>query len=196
VIGVLIVASLSAFAFARYRFFAKEVLFYMLIGLLMVPQVLTLVPSFVWMKELRLLNTWGALIFPYITGGQVLAIFILRTFFASTPEALYESMRLDGANMVQEYYYLALPLSRSILGVIAIVNMLNTWNDYVWPLVVISTDRLRTLTVGLVYFQGQYATQYGPQMAGYVIGSIPLVIVFFLTMRSFISGLASGALKM
>jgi ABC-type glycerol-3-phosphate transport system permease component len=196
VVGVCTVASMSAFAFARYKFPFRELLFYMLLILIMIPGTLTLVPSFILVRDLGLLNTRWALILPYISGGQIFAIFILRTFFSSLPEELFEAARIDGATIWQSYSLIALPLSRAILGVVAIMNVLNTWNDYIWPSVVISEDSLRTLTVGLAYFQGQYQTQYGPQMAGYVIASIPLLILFFTTMKEFIAGLTSGALKM
>ncbi len=196
VVGICIFASMSAFAFARYSFPGREILFYMILILIMVPSTLTLVPSFVLIKDLGLLNTRWSLILPYISGGQIFAILILRTFFSSLPEELFEAARIDGATAWQTYTLIGLPLSRSILGVVAIMNVLNIWNDYVWPSVVISDDSLRTLTVGLAYFQGQYQTQYGPQMAGYVIASIPLLVLFFATMREFVAGLTSGALKM
>ncbi len=196
VVGVCIVASMSAFIFARYEFPGREVLYFILLILIMIPSTLTLVPSFVLIRNLGLLNTRWALILPYISGGQIFAILILRTFFSSLPEELFEAARVDGATIWQSYSLIALPLSRAVLGVVAIMNTLNTWNDYIWPSVVISEDSLRTLTVGLAYFSGQYQTQYGPQMAGYVIASIPLLILFFLTMREFIAGLTSGALKM
>lgn len=196
VLGVCVVASMSAFVFARYKFPGRDLLFYMVFILIMVPGTLTLVPSFILIRNLGLINTRWALILPYISGGQVFAIFILRTFFSALPEELFEAARIDGATVWQSYTLVALPLSRAVLGVVAIMNTLSTWNDYIWPSVVISDDTLRTLTVGLAYFQGQYQTQYGPQMAGYVIASIPLLVLFFATMREFVAGLTSGALKM
>jgi ABC-type glycerol-3-phosphate transport system permease component len=196
VVGVLTVSTLSAFAFARYQFPGRTFLFYMIISLMMIPGILTLVPAFVWMKQLGLINTLWALILPYISGGQVLAIFILRGFIASLPEELFEAARIDGAQMLQIFWYVAVPLCRPILSVIAIMNILSTWNEYVWPLVVIGDDSRRTITVGLQYFQTLYQTDYGPQMAGYVIASVPLLLLFFFTMQQFIRGLTSGALKM
>lgn len=103
---------------------------------------------------------------------------------------------MDGAGMVRSFWYIVLPLCRPILSVVAITTVLATWNDYVWPLVVISDDSLRTVTIGLAFFQTLYSTDYGPQMAGYVIASIPLLAVFVLTMREFIRGLTAGAVKM
>lgn len=196
VAGVLAVSSLSAFAFARYSFPGRTILFYMLIALLMIPFILTLVPEFVWIKQLGLVNTRWGLILPYIAGQQVFAIFLLRGFMASLPEELFEAARIDGAGMFRSFWSVALPLCKPILSVVAITSTLSTWNDYVWPLVVISDDALRTVTIGLAFFETLYATDYGPQMAGYVIASVPLLALFFLTMRQFIQGLTAGAVKM
>lgn len=196
VVGVLIVASLAAFAFARYSFIGKTVLFYMIISMLMVPAILTLVPSFVWIRQLGLYNTHWALVLPYIAIGQVFAIYLLRTFFAGLPQELFDSAVVDGAGMLQTYYHIALPLCKPVLSIIAVMNVLSTWNDYIWPLVTLTDNAKRTITVGLQYFQGQYATNYGPLFAGYILASVPLLILFIFAMRPFVAGLTSGAIKM
>ncbi len=196
VTGIIIISSLSAFAFARYNFAVKSVLFYTFVCLMMIPGVLTLVPAFVWMKYLNLINTRWVLILPYISGGQVFSMFILRGFFASLPEELFEAARVDGASTLQSYRHIAIPLSKPILSVIAIMNVLWTWNDYVWPLITIADDTKRTVTVGLSYFTTQFFTEYGPMMAGYTIASLPLIILFFAALKHFIRGLTAGALKM
>jgi ABC-type glycerol-3-phosphate transport system permease component/ferredoxin len=179
VLGVLVVSSMSAFAFARYSFPGRTVLFYSIISLLMVPGILTLVPAFVWIRDLGLLNTRWALILPGIAGEQVFAIFVLRAFMAGLPEELFEAARVDGAGMLRSYWHIALPLSKPILSVVVITATLATWNDYIWPLIVISDQALLTIPIGLAYFQGLYQTEFGPMMAGYVIGSIPLLVLFF-----------------
>jgi ABC-type glycerol-3-phosphate transport system permease component len=197
VFGVLLVASISAFTFARFNFPGRDLLFFAILSLLMIPGILTLVPSFLLVKRLGLLNTYWALILPYISGGQVFGIFILRSFIASLPEELFESARVDGASTLQTFFSIAIPLSKPILVTVAIMNILGTWNDYVWPLVTIPDGRLWTITVGIVSFSSQYSglEMWGPMFAGYVIASIPLIILFFFTMRYFIAGLTSGALK-
>lgn len=196
-VGVLAIASISAFVFARFNFPGKEFLFLCILCLLMMPGILTLIPTFLLVKRLGLLNTYWALILPYISGGQIFAIFILRSFFASIPEELFESARIDGASTMQSFIHIAIPLSKPILVTIAIMNLLGTWNDYVWPLVTIPDGRLWTITVGIVSFSSQYGglEMWGPMFAGYMIASIPLVGLFFFTMRYFIAGLTSGALK-
>lgn len=197
VAGVLTIASISAFIFARFKFPGREFLFLCILSLLMIPGILTLVPAFLLVKSLGLLNTRWALILPYISGGQIFAMFILRSFLASLPEELFEATRVDGASTIQSFIYLAIPLSKPILVTIAIMNILGTWNDYVWPLVTLPDGKLWTITVGIVSFSNQYLglEMWGPMFAGYVIASIPLIVLFFFTMRYFIAGLASGALK-
>jgi ABC-type glycerol-3-phosphate transport system permease component len=197
VIGVLTFGSITAFAFARFKFPGREALFLMLLALLMVPSVLTLVPTFLLIKSFGLRNTWWALILPYVSGGQIFAIFILRSFFAMLPEELFESARMDGAKTLQTFTHIALPLSMPTLVTVAIVNLLATWNDYIWPLVTISDGKRWTISVGVVSFGSQYMglESWGPMFAGYVIASLPLLILFVFTMRYFIAGLTSGAIK-
>lgn len=196
-LGVLIVGSVSAFTFARFSFPGRDFLFLCILSLLMIPGILTLVPAFLLVKNLGLLNTYWALILPYISGGQIFAIFILRSFIASLPEELFEAARVDGATTLQCFSNIAIPLSKPVLVTVAIMNILSTWNDYVWPLVTIPDGRLWTITVGIVSFSSQYSglQMWGPMFAGYVIASIPLIVLFFFTMRYFIAGLTSGALK-
>jgi ABC-type glycerol-3-phosphate transport system permease component len=194
-IGVVVVSCLAAFAFARMSFPGREILYYLVIFLLMVPAVLTLVPTFLLIKNVGLMNTLWALILPYIAAGQVLSIFIMRAFFASLPEELFEAARIDGASEWWVFLNIAVPLVRPVLVTIAILQVLSSWNDYVWPFLVLQSDSVQTLVVGLVNFQGRFYTDYGPLMAGYALASIPLLILFFVAMRSFIEGLSQGALK-
>lgn len=196
VIGAVGIASLSAYVYARFTFPGREILFYLVLALLMIPGILTLVPSFLLVKSLGLVDSWWGLILPYIAGGQVFAIFILRQFFAALPEELFESARIDGATELQAFWSIAIPLSQSILGVVAIMHILSTWNDFIWPLVILSDEKKFTLTLGLWNFRGVYWDNWGPLFAGYVIASIPLLILFAFTSRLFVEGLASGALKL
>jgi ABC-type glycerol-3-phosphate transport system permease component len=163
----------------------------------MIPGVLTLVPAFLLVKNFGLINTYGALILPYIAGGQVFAIFILRSFIASLPEELFEAARLDGASTFQAFRHIAIPLSKPILVTIAIMNILGTWNDYVWPLVTTPDGKLWTISVGIVTFGNSFRglESWGPMFAAFVLASIPLIVLFLFTMRYFIAGLTSGALK-
>ena len=194
-LGVLVLSTLSAYVFARHRFPGRGVLFYLIIGLLMVPGILTLIPQFILVRDLHLLNTRWALILPYISAGQVFGIFLLRSFFASLPEELFEAARIDGANDAIIVLRLVLPLSWSILATLAIFQVLSTWNDLIWPVFTIDDDSLKTIMTGLLSFQGQFATDYGPMMAGYTLASLPLLLLFAVASRYFVRGLTSGALK-
>lgn len=195
-VGAVGVAALTAHVFARYRFPGKEFLFYLVIALLMIPGILMLVPQFLLIRSLGLFNTPWALIVPYISGGQVFAIFILRQFFASLPEELFEAARIDGASEVRAFLTLSLPLSQSILGVVAVMHILHSWNDLIWPLVTLTSPNNFTLTLGLYAFRNENWTNWGPLFAGYVIASVPLLILFAFTSRLFVEGLSSGSLKL
>ena len=195
-VGVLFLSSITAFVFARYKFPAKNFLFAMVLALLMIPGVIGFVPSIVLiLKWFRLANNYLGVLLPYWSGGQVFAIFVLRTFFESQPEEMFEAARLDGANHFDLYWRITLPLSGSILSVIAILNIIGTWNDYVWPLIVLASESKRTLAVGLNLLRDTKFPQPGVEMACYVIASIPMFLLFLGTMRTFVRGLASGALK-
>ena len=197
VVGVLFVASLAAYVFARFAFPGREFLFIMVICLLMIPSILLLVPQFLLVKQLKLLNTRWALILPYISGGQVFAIFVLRSFMEAIPTELFDAGAIDGLSTFRAYRHIAVPMSIPILSTVAILNILGTWNDYVWPLVTISKNYLWTITVGVMSFSMSVSSleTRGVMFAGYVIASAPLVILFFFTMKTFIKGISSGALK-
>ena len=195
VIGVLLCASLSAYAFAILEFPGRQPLFYLVLALMMVPSALTLIPSFVLVKDLNLLNTYWAMILPWIASGQVFAMFILRTFFESLPRELFDAARIDGASEWQSYWRIALPLSKSMLGVAAILNLLGTWNNLIWPALTVNRQDLLPLTPGLWTYQTANFTRYGLMMAGMLLGSIPLVLLFIFTSRWFVAGLTSGAIK-
>lgn len=196
VVGMVILATLAAWAFARYPFPGRELIFYMILALLMIPGELTLVPSFLLVKWLGLLNTRWVLILPYIAGGQVFAIFVLRSFFEGMPEELFEAARIDGASELNTFIRIAIPMAGGIVGVVAIMHITSTWNDLIWPMITVNVNRLMTLTIGLYAFRSVMYTQWGGLMAGYTIASIPLIILFAFTSRLFVEGLASGALKM
>jgi ABC-type glycerol-3-phosphate transport system permease component len=197
VVGVLLLSSITAYVFARYNFPGREFLFWLIIVLLMVPGIISLIPMFVMVaSDLKLKNNFLGLLLPYWAGGQVFAIFVLRTYFASLPEELFESARLDGAGHLRLYWNITLPLSGPILSVIAILTILNTWNDYLWPLLILSDVKMRTVTIGLTFLRDTAFPRPGIEMAAYVLASIPMFVLFIATMRTFIRGITAGALKL
>ncbi len=193
--GVLILGSITSFVMARYDFPAKQLLYWIVIALMSVPSIATLVPLFILIKDFGLINSRLALILPYVAGGQILAIFLMRTFFQNLPNEVFEAATIDGASGFHAFWNIAVPLSMPIISTIAMITFLNAWNDYVWPSVVISSNSLRTITIGLAFFQGEFLTMWGPLFAGYVIASIPLLIIFAFGMRYFVSGLTGGLVK-
>jgi len=198
VTGVVFLGALSGFVFARFNFPGKKFLFYAVIGLMMVPWILTLIPSFMVVKRLNLLNTYWVMILPYISGGQVLAIYIFHSFFLTLPEELFESARMDGAGYFQQFWYISAAMSRPVFGLVAIISSLAVWNNFIWPLVTTTDEKITVLTVGVMRFSQSYSfgsVNYGELFAGYSIASIPLLIIFLFATKQFMRGIASGALK-
>ncbi|WP_368659375.1 carbohydrate ABC transporter permease [Metabacillus halosaccharovorans] len=200
VVSVLIIITTSALAgysFARLRFKGKNFLYMSVVALLMIPGLLTLIPLFLLVKSFGLLDSYMGLIIAFAAGGQAFTIFVFRQSFASLPEELFEAARIDGCGELRVFWQIVLPLSKPIIGTMAIWNLLAIWNEYMMPLVLLSDPTKFPITVGLIQFESQFVSQtlYGPMFAGYTIASLPLLILFLFTMRLFMKGLTSGAVK-
>jgi ABC-type glycerol-3-phosphate transport system permease component len=195
-VGVVLVGSVSAYVFSRCRFKGRNALFLAVLAFMMIPGVLTLVPSFLWVKKLGLLNSHWVLILPYMAGGQVFSIFLFKGFFDGLPGELFESARMDGAGHFRLYWSLVLPLSKSVIAVVAIVNILGTWNNFLWPFITNSDAKYHVVSSGL-YLMGQsnVAANYSTMFAAYVLASIPLLILFLYATKPFMAGVTSGAFK-
>jgi len=194
-VGVCLIACLSAFMFARYRFPGKPLLYGVLVAFLMIPGILTLVPQFVLVKDLGLINTPWAAILPYIAVGQLVTIIVLRTFIEEIPSELFESIRIDGGSEARAFFHIALPFSKQIILSMALINVLTTWNDFFWPLLVLPDQERMTVTVGLYRFMDQQQILYGQVFSGMTLSSIPLMLLFGFTMKYFVQGMTSGAIK-
>jgi cellobiose transport system permease protein len=191
---VLFFSSLAAFAFAKFDFPAKRVLFVFLLATFMVPGQLSLVPSFVIMSELGWVGTLQALIIP----GMVSAfgIFLLRQYAENAvPNELLDAAKIDGCGFLRQYWSVAVPLLRPGLAFLGIFTFINAWNDYVWPLVIMINPDQVTLQVALSQLRGLYQTDYSMVMAGTLLAVLPLIIVFFIGARNFLGNLAAGAIK-
>jgi ABC-type glycerol-3-phosphate transport system permease component len=198
-------ASLSAFVFSRFQFPGKAVFYSMIIVLLMIPGVLNLVPLFSIVKGLQLLdqplNAWGylkavlVLVLPAVAGGQIMNVYIMRNNLETLAKDLFDAARIDGASNFQTYWHIAVPLSRPIMGTLAIFALLAQWNNFIWPWTVIQQQEYMTVTAGLALLEGQNLSDYGLQMAGATLASLPLIVLFFFTMNLFIRGIQSGAIK-
>jgi ABC-type glycerol-3-phosphate transport system permease component len=191
----LITTLMSAFVFARYNFFGKKILWGLLLILLFMPGIMNLVPLFILMKNLNLLNSLLGLALLYSVGGQVFCMFVLRNFIEEIPNDLFEAAQVDGAGPLQQIFSIVLPMSGSILATLAILRFLADWNNFVAPLVFISDEYKQLLPIGMMRLDGEYVKQWGEMMAGFTIASIPLIIIFLFTMRLFVKGLTGGAVK-
>ena len=195
-LGVLLISSVAAYTLSRNRFPGNRVVYYFIISAMMFPGVLTFVPAYMVVRNLGLLNTYWAMILPYIAGGQVFAIFIMKGFFDGLPEELFESARIDGAGHLQSYLHIVLPLSKPVLSVVLIMNVIGSWNNFMWPFVTQSDGEHHVIASGLyVLATSAYAMNFSTLFAAYMLSSIPLLILFTYATRPFIQGITSGAFK-
>ena len=189
-------AALAGYAFARHRFPGKEPLYYSFLGLMMIPAILTLIPRYLLVKQMDIVDTPWVLILPWAAGDQAFGILLCRGFFATISEELFEAGRVDGATEIQLFAWLAAPLSLPILVTLSIVHTFRSYNDYIWPLITINSADLQVVTVALTQFNAGYGIiNYGPRFAGYLLASVPLLFMFLFGMRYFIKGMTAGALK-
>ncbi len=194
--GVLMLGSGTAYVLARYHFAGKKALFTFIICTMMFPGVLTLVPSFLLIKSMGLLNTYWAMVLPFVAGGQVFAIFVFKSFFEGLPEGLFESARIDGAGHMRLYWHIVLPLSKPAFSVVLVMNLLGTWNSFLWPFIVNPEGKHHMIASGLfVLANSAYASNFATLYAGYALSSIPLLIVLIFATKPFMQGLTSGAFK-
>ncbi|QTH43326.1 carbohydrate ABC transporter permease [Cohnella sp. LGH] len=195
-LGIVILSSISGFVLARFKFPLRETIFYIIISLMMIPGILSLIPLFILIRDLRLIDSSWGLIGPYIAGGVPFGIFLMRGFMEKLPGELFEAAYIDGASIFQSFMRIAVPLSRPIITTLVILNILNTWNDIILPSIVLTDDAKKTVAVGLLTFTSQYNEQVGPLFAGYIITSLPLLLFFIVASRQFITGMTSGAVKL
>jgi multiple sugar transport system permease protein len=193
VAGNLLLCSLAGYAFARLRFFGRDVTFIALLATLMVPFQVTMIPTFLIVQHLGLVNTLGALIAPNLV--TPFGIFLLRQFFRTLPVELEEAARIDGCSRLGVLFRVVLPLSMPALATLAIVTFLWTWNDFLWPLIAISSTDKMTVQLGLASFQGAHQTNWTLLMAGNVMALAPMLLVFVVAQRWFVQSLASTGVK-
>lgn len=195
-LGVTALSCMSGYVFAQLDFPFRQALFVMVISVMMVPSIVTLTPNYTLAISLRLKDTWFALWTNYLAYGQVMGIVLCRTFIASQPKELFEASRIDGASEMRSFISIAVPLSRPILVTLAVLNIVGTYGDYIWPLLVISSHSKQTLMVAVTGLVSEFGSrERGIQTAGYVFASLPLLILFVFGMKYYISGMTSGAIK-
>ena len=195
VVGVVLVASMAAYAFSRLEFWGKNVLFLLLISTMMIPIPGSFIALYVLLNKLHLVDTRLGYILPQINGGLALGIFLLKTFFDDLPKEIEDSAAIDGCGRFRTYWHIALPLARPAIAVLAIFNILAVWNEYLLAMLVLSSRDLMPLQRGLMVFQGAHITQYPLLMAGIVITVLPVLAVYLMLQKHIIKGITAGAVK-
>jgi len=190
-------SSLTGYALSRYQFPGRELFYYLILALMMIPGILTLITRFVTVVKLHLNNTNFGIWFPLAAMSQGFEVIVLRTFFTSVPEELFESARIDGADEFRMLYALALPLSRPIITTLVVLSIMSTWNEFIWPTMVFGNSAyypaiLIVQQLGATHLYNDPGAMY----AGYVLAGLPLLLLFALTSQTFVRGLTSGAIKM
>ena len=186
-VGRVLISSLAAFAFARLRFRGRETIFLFYLATLMIPFPVTLIPNFLIVKNLGWYDTYLALIVPGLF--SVFSVFLLRQYYRSLPIDLDEAARIDGASSLRIWWQVIVPLSGPVLATLTIFDFQGVWNDFLWPLVVTTSEEMRTLPVGLAAFVGQYATAWNLLMAGAVIALLPVLLIYMLAQNWFVKGI-------
>jgi len=185
--------SLAGYAFAKYRFRWRDWLFTLILATMMIPGQMTMMPVFLLLKSLGLLNSYAGLIIPAATSA--FGIFLMRQFISTIPDDLIESARMDGCSEFRIYWQIILPLCKPVLAALGIFTFMGSWNAFLWPLIVMIKESMYTLPVALANLNSQYATEYGLLMSGAVVVVVPILIVFFLAQKYVIEGIATSGLK-
>lgn len=194
-IGQVLFASLAGYAFARMKFPFKNAIFLIVLITMLVPPQVNIIPLFFLMREMHLIDTYQALILPGLFGG--FGIFMMRQYFLGLPKDLEESAKIDGCNLFQMFFKIALPLALPTVATLALFTFVTTWNSFMWPLIVTNSEGMRTLPVGIAIFKGSFReiTLWGELLACSVICTIPVIIVFLLGKRYFINDILQGGVK-
>jgi multiple sugar transport system permease protein len=190
---VLATAAPAAYALARLDFRGRNVMFVVVISTLFIPPIIFLMPNYLIVDYLRWIDTLLAVIVP--TAAGAFGVFFLRQFFVSLPIELEEAALIDGANQFQVFMRIVLPNSKPALATLTVLSFLTNWNEFLWPVYVLFSPNRLTLPPGLSILQGNYSTDYPVVMAGGVIASIPVLIVFFIAQRYIIEGVSRSGLK-
>jgi multiple sugar transport system permease protein len=193
---VVLTSAMAAYPLARMRFRGRNLVFGLIVGSLMIPNAVVLVPQYVLVQRLGWLSTYQGLIVPEAAMTFAFGVFLLRQFFLTIPSELEDAARIDGADPWQIFTRIVLPLSQPVLGALAIFAFRSAWNDFLWPLIAVNKPDMFPLPVALALLRGAYAAEsYGPIMAGAVLSALPLLIVFVVANRRIVEGVRVSALK-
>jgi ABC-type glycerol-3-phosphate transport system permease component len=189
----LLFCSLGGYAFAKFEFPGKTAMFWIVIASVSIPAFTTVIPLFGWLARLGLLDTYIVLILPF--AANAFGIFLMRQYAVAIPNELLDAGRIDGAGEFRLYWSVVLPLLRPALGTVGVLIFIASWNSYIWPLVMMRTDEMFTLPVGVATLKSDQLPEYGMLMAASVLSSVPIIAAFLIMQRQFIAGLTQGAVK-
>lgn len=192
-LGQLLTASMAAYAFARLKFKGRDIIFLMYLATLMVPSQVTMIPQFVLVSKFGWLDSYQGLIVPGIF--TAFGTFLLRQHFLTIPKSLEEAAFIDGAGHFRVFWKIILPSSKSALATLGIFSFMQSWNNYLWPLIIINDKNMMTLPLGLSNLQGRWTTDWNLVMAGVVISVIPILIVYLFAQKYFVKGITLSGLK-
>lgn len=194
-IGQVCISALAGYAFARLKFNGSDTVFFIILITMMIPPQVNIIPLFFLMRELHLIDTYQALILPGFFGG--FGIFMFRQFFLNLPKELEDSSKIDGCNIWQTFYKIAVPMALPTIATLSIFTFVSSWNSFMWPLIITNSDSMRTLPVGLATFKGSFreVTLWGELLSCAVICTIPTITVFLIGKKLFINDLLQGSLK-
>ncbi|MFJ7921949.1 carbohydrate ABC transporter permease [Lysinibacillus fusiformis] len=195
VVLIVVVCSLASFYMARFKFSWNQALFFIFLLGMMIPIKLGIVPLFILMRDLGLINSLWSLILMNTATGIPLSILILTGFFKTMPSELEEAARMDGAGNLRVLWYVVLPLMRPALGTVVIINFIAAWNDFFFPLIFITEKMKRTIPVGMMSLFGEHSADWGSLFAGLTLASLPMILLFFIASKQFMEGLTAGAIK-
>jgi len=192
-LGNLLLASLAGYSLAKFRYFGRGILFILILSTMMLPLEVTMVPLFLIIKRLDWVNSYQGLIVPFVVDG--FGVFLMRQYILAIPKDLIDSARIDGASEFRIYWQIILPLCRPALVALAVFTFREAWDMYIWPLIIISKDSLRTVPLAISLFMSSYGTAWDQLMAIATLGTIPMILLFFFLQRAFIQGVAATGLK-
>lgn len=192
-LGQLVTCSMAAFAFARLKFWGRDVLFLIFLGTMMIPGQVTMIPSFMMLYWLGWVDSYKALIVPGL--ASAFGTFLLRQFFLTIPRELEDAAYIDGCSRSGVLWRIIIPLAKPALATLAIFTFMGVFNDFLWALIVVNSEEMRTVQLGLAIFRDRYSTEWDKLMAGSVTASVPILCVFFFAQKYFIRGITLSGLK-
>ncbi|MBQ9300620.1 MAG: carbohydrate ABC transporter permease, partial [Clostridia bacterium] len=192
-LSMLALDSMAGYAFAKLPFWGSKALFIVVLISMMIPFQITMIPTYLLLNDMRILNTFAGLILPRLTNA--FGIYFMRQSFLGVPSDLLDAGRIDGLSEFGIFCRVSLPVVHSSLSTLAVFHFMAGWNDFLWPMLMTNTQEMQTLPVGLALFQGEHVMEHGPMFAGAVLSILPILIAFLLAQKTFIQGIALSGIK-